>query len=90
MSLANQLPPALLNAIFRWRLNQRLDHDLYGLKPDYPPTAQHPMVNDDLGNRIACGTVKVKTDVKRFTASGVEFVDGSFEDDIDLVSFHVS
>ena len=67
--------------------NKHLDHDLYRLTPEHPPIAQHPTVNDDLGNRIACGSVKVKADVKQFTATGVEFVDGSFEDDIDVVSF---
>ncbi|KAK7094772.1 flavin-containing monooxygenase 5-like [Littorina saxatilis] len=83
--LANSIPPALLNKVICMKLNHRLDHDLYSLRPAYPPTAQHPMVNDDLGNRIACGKVKVKTDVIGFTATGVEFEDGSFEDDIDVV-----
>ena len=81
------LPAAFMSAGFTKQLNQRLDHDLYRLRPEYSPFAQHPMVNDDLGNRIACGSIKVKADVKQFTATGVEFVDGSFEDDIDVVSF---
>ena len=87
--LANKSPPALLGAIVKRYLNQRLDHDLYSLTPQYPPMAQHPMVNDDLGNRIVCGSIKIKTDVRQFTAAGVEFTDGSFEDDIDIVSFQI-
>nr|KAG5706617.1 hypothetical protein BaRGS_005687 [Batillaria attramentaria] len=85
LMLANMVPRSLLNAVVTSHLNKRLDHDLYSLTPSYPPTAQHPMVNDDLGNRIACGSVKVKADVKRFTETGVEFEDGTFEDNIDLV-----
>ena len=87
--LANKSPPALLGAIVKRYLNQRLDHDLYSLTPQYLPMAQHPMVNDDLGNRIVCGSIKIKTDVRQFTAAGVEFTDGSFEDDIDIVSFQI-
>nr|KAG5706619.1 hypothetical protein BaRGS_005689 [Batillaria attramentaria] len=84
-SMLPYLPASLVNAVLKKAINSHLDHDLYSLTPDYPPQAQHPMVNDDLGNRIACGSVKIKADVKRFTATGVEFVDGTFEDSIDLV-----
>ena len=80
------MPRFLVNMTVTHLMNSRLDHDLYGLKADYPPLAQHPLVNDDLGNRIACGSVKIKADVKRITETGVEFVDGSVEDNIDVVS----
>lgn len=79
------LPRSVLNSLAASTLNKRIDHAMYGLKADFPPLAQHPMVNDDLANRIVCGSVKIKTDVKRFTSSGVEFVDGTFEDNIDVV-----
>lgn len=82
----NALPQPVLNFLWAAYLNRLLDHEMYSLKPDYPPLAQHPMVNDELGNRIACGSVKIKTDVKRFTANGVEFIDGTTEDNIDVVS----
>lgn len=85
--LMHGLPLAFMRAGLAKQLNKRLDHDLYALRPDHPPLAEHPLLNDDLGNRIACGTVKIKTDIKHFTATGVEFVDGSFEDEIDVVSF---
>ncbi|RUS69810.1 hypothetical protein EGW08_022431, partial [Elysia chlorotica] len=55
------------------------------LQPRYGPLHQHPMVNDDMPNRILCGAVQVKTDVSRFTRTGVQFVDGTAESDIDLV-----
>ena len=43
------------------------------------------MLNDDLPNRIVTGTVKVKDNVQRFTQTGVEFVDGTSEQHIDVV-----
>ncbi|GFN88295.1 dimethylaniline monooxygenase [n-oxide-forming] [Plakobranchus ocellatus] len=43
------------------------------------------MVNDDLPAHIITGSVKIKDDVKRFLPHGVEFVDGTREDDIDVV-----
>ncbi|KAK3778288.1 hypothetical protein RRG08_005813 [Elysia crispata] len=83
--LKDQFSFYLANMFVSWRLNKRIDHKLYSLQPRYGPLHQHPMVNDDMPNRIICGAVKVKTDVKRFTATGVEFVDGTAEDDIDVV-----
>ncbi|KAK3750837.1 hypothetical protein RRG08_033654 [Elysia crispata] len=83
--LKDQFSFYLANMFVSWRLNKRIDHKLYSLQPRYGPLHQHPMVNDDMPNRIICGAVKVKTDVKRFTATGVEFVDGTAEDGIDVV-----
>ncbi|XP_067662263.1 flavin-containing monooxygenase 5-like [Haliotis asinina] len=66
-------------------VNKRFDHVLYSLKPKHRIFAQHPTVNDDMPNRIATGSIKIKADIKRFTKTGVEFVDGTVEDDIDVV-----
>ena len=48
---------------------------------------QHPFINDDLPNRILCGSVIVKPNVREFTADGhgVTFDDGSKVDHIDCV-----
>ncbi|PAA58901.1 hypothetical protein BOX15_Mlig009810g1 [Macrostomum lignano] len=67
-------------------INHVIDHRLYSLEPEHEPMAAHPTVNDDLPNRIICGSVKVKTDVKQFTATGCEFVDGTVEDNLDVVT----
>ena len=69
----------------RKKLNERFDHGLYGLKPEHRFDAQHPTVNDELPNRISCGMVVVKPDIKRFTETGVEFVDGTVEGNIDVI-----
>lgn len=49
--------------------------------------SQHPMVNDDLPNRIISGTIKVKPNVREFRGSSVIFDDSTVEDNIDLVVF---
>lgn len=66
-------------------LNKRFDHAKFSLQPKYPPTAMYPTVNDDLPNRIISGSIKIKSNVKKFTRTGVEFDDGTVEDDIDAV-----
>lgn len=48
---------------------------------------QHPFLNDDLANRIICGSVIIKPNIREFTADGhgVIFDDGSKVDHIDCV-----
>ncbi len=70
----------LSNTIMESMLNRRFNHSDYGLKPKHRAFAQHPMVNDELPNRIACGAIIMKPDIKRLTKNGVEFVDGTVEE----------
>ncbi|XP_051501583.1 flavin-containing monooxygenase 5-like [Myxocyprinus asiaticus] len=81
------LPVGFLNSIGEKLLNKRFNHKLYGLQPAHRIFSQHPMVNDDLPNRILSGTVLVKPNVREFRGSSVVFEDGTVEDDIDLVVF---
>ena len=48
---------------------------------------QHPFINDDLPNRILCGSVLVRPNVKEFTddGHGVIFEDGSRIEHVDCV-----
>ena len=48
---------------------------------------QHPFINDDLANRILCGSVIVKPNVREFAADGhsVVFEDGSTVNQLDCV-----
>lgn len=85
--LMTALPTSVLNCVTEAIVNKRFDHAAYGLKPDHRFNAQHPTVNDDLPNRIACGSVKVKSNIKRLTKTGVEFDDGTYEDNIDAVVY---
>ena len=45
------------------------------------------MVNDDLPNRIICGSVIVKPNVEKLTKTGVEFEDRTYEDNFDAVIY---
>ena len=57
----------------------------FSLKPKHGVMAAHPTVNDDLANRIACGSVKVKADIDRISGSTIYFTDGTVEKDIDVI-----
>jgi hypothetical protein len=71
-------PSALLDAIVG-------DLTRYGLPaPDHPALASHPILNTQILHHLAHGDIEAKPDVARFTASGVEFVDGSAAE-LDLV-----
>uniref|UniRef100_A0A8C6YXM7 Flavin-containing monooxygenase n=1 Tax=Nothoprocta perdicaria TaxID=30464 RepID=A0A8C6YXM7_NOTPE len=48
---------------------------------------QHPTINDDLPNRIISGRVRVKPNIREFTATAAIFEDGTTEDNIDAVVF---
>ena len=58
------VPKFLLAKIGEDIANRRFDHVKFGLKPDYKPFQQHPMVNDDLPIRMAVGKLIVKPNVK--------------------------
>ncbi|XP_015982199.2 flavin-containing monooxygenase 5 [Rousettus aegyptiacus] len=79
--------PSLINMYLENKLNQKFDHEMYGLKPKHRVLNQHPTINDALPNRIISGLVKVKGNVKEFTERAAIFEDGSKEDDIDAVIF---
>ncbi|KAI1300025.1 Flavin-containing monooxygenase 5 [Halotydeus destructor] len=66
-------------------LNERFDHAMYNVRPKHQPTAQHVMVNDVLPNRIASGTVIMKSSIERFTPNGVIFEGETIETKCDVV-----
>ncbi len=68
------------------QLEFRFDHAKYGLKPKHRVLGAHPTVNDELPNRIACGTVIVKGNITEFTENGVKFEDGTEVNNVDEVS----
>ncbi|XP_053324710.1 flavin-containing monooxygenase 5-like isoform X2 [Spea bombifrons] len=86
-TLKHLLPTSLLNWIGESEINKRFDHATYGLKPKHRIFSQHPMVNDDLPNRIIAGTVVIKSNVVKFTETDAIFEDGSVEKNIDAVIF---
>jgi len=59
----------------------------YGLpKPDHKALESHPIMNTQILHYLGHGDLKAKPDIRRFTTTGVEFEDGSFET-LDLVLF---
>lgn len=53
------LPWSVANDFMEHRLQQRMDHDLYGLRPSHRFFQQHPTVNDALANLIASGMITI-------------------------------
>lgn len=56
--------PNFTNWIGERMVNQRFDHEKFGLLPNHRILQQHPMVNDDLPNRILCGTIVIKVRIR--------------------------
>ncbi|KAI6175911.1 Dimethylaniline monooxygenase [N-oxide-forming] [Aphelenchoides bicaudatus] len=83
--LSNYLPTSFANSVLETMLQARFDHARYGLKPDHRPLSAHPTVNDELPNRLACGSIIVKPNIQSFTENGLIFDDGSSVDNIDEV-----
>ncbi|CAD5205596.1 unnamed protein product [Bursaphelenchus okinawaensis] len=79
-----------LNTLIKWlsldyfnklceeKFTNFFNQDEYGLRPKHKLIAQHPTISDELHNKIGCGTVILKGDIKCFTENGVIFEDGSF------------
>ena len=81
------LPDKVLNYLMMRTVSENLDHAAYGLKPDHPVNAQQCMINDDLPNRLINGSIILKHGVTKLTETGVEFEDGTHEDNIDVVIY---
>ncbi|RCN26026.1 Flavin-binding monooxygenase-like protein [Ancylostoma caninum] len=79
------VPDWLVNTFVEQKMNKRFDHERYGLKPKHRIFSAHPTVNDELPNRIACGTVRVKPNISEFTVNGVTFEDGTHIENVDEV-----
>jgi len=86
-TLRNILPEDLSNWLVTRKINRKFNHALYALQPKHGYYSQHPTTNDDLPVRIACGAIIVKPNVKRVFETGVEFDDGTIEDNIDVILF---
>jgi dimethylaniline monooxygenase (N-oxide forming) len=102
LALIQRYFPRLINRFLEYEMNKRFDHQTYGLKPNNRPLGefstdelplpmiiidQHPFINDDLANRVLCGSIMIKPNVKEFTddGHGVLFEDGSRVEQIDCV-----
>jgi dimethylaniline monooxygenase (N-oxide forming) len=53
------IPWTVANDFMEHRCQQRMDHDLYGLRPNHRFFQQHPTVNDALANLICSGYITI-------------------------------
>ena len=72
-TLINCTPYPVLCYFGEIYINTKFNHKLYDLKPKHRLFGQHPMINDDLPNRILSGYICVKQNIDRFTENGVVF-----------------
>ncbi|CAG2210316.1 FMO [Mytilus edulis] len=85
MKVKKILPQSLIEKIAEKRINARFDHKSYCLQPKHGVFAHSPIINDEIPNRLASGTLRVKADVRTFTDNGVIFDDDTVEENIDVV-----
>ncbi|GMT08724.1 hypothetical protein PFISCL1PPCAC_21, partial [Pristionchus fissidentatus] len=69
--LMKNIPWTVANDFMEHRLQQRMDHDVYGLRPNHRFFQQHPTVNDALANLLCAGLVTVTEDVECLTSDSV-------------------
>uniref|UniRef100_A0AC35U479 Flavin-containing monooxygenase n=1 Tax=Rhabditophanes sp. KR3021 TaxID=114890 RepID=A0AC35U479_9BILA len=78
-------PTWVSNSVLESKLTKRFDHALYGLQPKHRVLNAHPTVNDELPNRLACGMVKIKPNIKHFTENGIVFENDTKLENVDEV-----
>ncbi|KAE9547610.1 hypothetical protein FO519_009180 [Halicephalobus sp. NKZ332] len=79
------LPLSYTNKKLEKDISTWFNHEIYGLKPNSPILSAVATVNDEIPNRIANGTLKIKPNIKGFTEEGIIFEDGSVVDHVDEV-----
>ena len=84
-SYIGSLIPNLGNKFLYKMANSKFDHDKFSLRPTFPPLKTNGFINDDIPSRIISGRVEMHANVKTFTETGVQFVDGLSVDNIDVV-----
>ncbi|VDM55954.1 unnamed protein product [Angiostrongylus costaricensis] len=81
--LMDSVPWTIANDFMEHLVQQRMDHELYGLRPNHRFFQQHPTVNDAVANLICSGLITVADDVDTFTADKVIVKNGrSFDCDV--------
>ncbi|XP_069497357.1 flavin-containing monooxygenase 3-like [Ambystoma mexicanum] len=81
------LPRSISDWLYERMMNQRFNHEKFGLIPKNKSLRKEPVFNDNLATCITCGTVVVKPNVKEFTETSAIFEDGTVQKNIDFVIF---
>ena len=59
------VPWTVANDFMEHRCQMRMDHDLYGLRPNHRFFQQHPTVNDALANLVCSGYITITVNLLR-------------------------
>ncbi|NXS55280.1 FMO1 monooxygenase, partial [Brachypteracias leptosomus] len=84
--IRNSLPGPLSRALINYRVNQRFNHENYGLQPEKRYFLV-PVLNDDLPSYIVTGRITIKPGVKEFKNNSVIFHNCPEEEPVDIVVF---
>ncbi|GFT18959.1 dimethylaniline monooxygenase 5 [Trichonephila clavipes] len=79
------LPYSIICYITEKQISERLNHDLYNLKPKHRIWSQHPTVSDLLPIKLLSGRVAIRGVIKHFTNKGVVFEGEQQETEVDVV-----
>uniref|UniRef100_A0A0N4Z4Q7 Flavin-containing monooxygenase n=1 Tax=Parastrongyloides trichosuri TaxID=131310 RepID=A0A0N4Z4Q7_PARTI len=81
------IPWSVANDFMEHRLQQRMDHDIYGLRPNHRFFQQHPTVNDALANLLLSGMITVTEDIDYIEKDGIVVKNGKkFNCDVLILS----
>ncbi|XGW01642.1 hypothetical protein V3C99_014063 [Haemonchus contortus] len=78
--LMDLIPWTIANDFMEHIVSRRMDHDLYGLRPNHRFFQQHPAVNDTLANLICSGFITIADDIDTFTKDKVIVKNGKSYD----------
>ncbi|NXU38012.1 FMO1 monooxygenase, partial [Drymodes brunneopygia] len=85
--IKTNLPGPLAWWLLNYKLNQRFNHENYGLQPEGRCRVREPVLNDDLPSYILTGRITIRPGVKEFRDSSVLFHNCPEEEPIDIVVF---
>ncbi|NXD82935.1 FMO1 monooxygenase, partial [Halcyon senegalensis] len=83
--IRNSLPGPLARGLINYKVNQRFNHENYGLQPEKRYFL--PVLNDDLPSYILTGRITIKPGVKEFKNNSVVFHNCPEEEPIDIIVF---
>ncbi|NXY18598.1 FMO1 monooxygenase, partial [Atrichornis clamosus] len=85
--IRNNLPGPLSRALINYTVNQRFNHENYGLQPDKSCLVREPVLSDELPSYILTGRITIKPGVKEFKENSVVFHNCPEEEPIDIIVF---
>ncbi|NXE37520.1 FMO1 monooxygenase, partial [Ptilorrhoa leucosticta] len=85
--IKTNLPRSLSWWLINYKVNQRFNHENYGLQPEKSCLVREPVLNDDLPSYILTGRITIKPGVKEFKDNSVVFHNCPEEEPIDIVVF---